>query len=244
MAADEFVDWYQNLGVEINEWTTLNVSLNKYMIGHNDSPERNAVQGAAKAKRLSPDAGAFTRASNGKVSPADCEHILTMAIGTGLVKRERSALQAWTDKHLGVDCTGFAVAYYDSIDLISIGRYNGGASCFTLLNKAKLNNRPSDGGPLIWELDDVAVDDMILWMNEAQVETRSPGHIAVISDIDYDLGILYTAESNGANDGHGHYGPKNTQRNWVGKSTGKGPRYVQLGKSDKVLIVRPPTKFG
>ncbi len=244
MTADEFVDWYMNLSIEINEWVTINVSLNKYMIGHHDSSERNAVQNTATTKRLSPMQAPFTRASNGKVSPADCEHILTMAVDSGVVKRERSSIQAWADKNLGVDCTGFVVAYYDYIDLIDIGRYNGGASCFTLLNKAKHNNRPSDGGPLIWELDDVAVDDMILWMNDAQIETRSPGHIAVIYDIDYDLGILYTAESNGANDGHGHYGPKITQRTWVGKNQGNGPHYIQLGKSDKVIIVRPPAKFG
>lgn len=244
MTADEFVDFYLNLNVEISESITLNVSLNKYMIGHHDSNERNAVQNAAAAKRLSPEQASFTRASNGKVSPADCEHILVMAVGSGVVKRDRSSIQAWADRNLGVDCTGFAVAYYDYIDLIDMGRYNGGASCFTLLNKAKRNNRSSDGGPLIWELDDVAADDMILWMNDAQIETRSPGHIAVVYDVDYNLGIIYTAESNGANDGDGHYGPKITQRTWVGKNEGKGPGHVRLGKSDKVIIVRPPGAFG
>jgi hypothetical protein len=66
----------------------------------------------------------------------------------------------------------------------------------------------------------------------------------LIYDVDSDAGLLYTAESNGANDGHGHYGPKITQRNWVGPHSGGGPRYIQLGKSDKVIIVRPPPKFG
>jgi hypothetical protein len=243
MSAEDFVDRYMNLEVEVNEWTAINVSLNKYAIGYHESRERNAVQNAAKAKQLAPMQAPFARANSGKVSPADCEYILTMAVDSGVVKRERSSLQAWADKNLGVDCTGFAVAYYDDIDLIDIDKYNGGASCFTLLNRAKKNNRPSDGGPLIWELDNVEIDDMILWMNDAQVETRSPGHIALIYDIDYNLGILYTAESNGANDGHGHYGPKITERKWVGKNQSK-PHYIQLGKSDKVIIVRPPSNFG
>ena len=246
MAADEFVEWYMNLDVGVSEWSTTTVSLNKYMIGSDYTSEkakaRAAVRSAAAAKRLSPMEGPFTRANNGKVSPADCEHILTMAVDSGVAKREN--VQAWADKNLGVDCTGFVVAYYDWQGLINIEKYNGGASCFALLTKAKKNNRPPDGGPLVWELDDVAVDDMILWMNEAQVETRSPGHIAVIYDIDYDLGILYTAESNGANDGNGHYGPKITERTWGGRNLGKGPRYLQLGKSDKVIIVRPPATFG
>ena len=245
-SADKFVDWYMKLEVGTSEWGTTTVSLNKYMIGADTTSEkaqaRNAVLAAARRKQLSPRQGPFTRANNGKVSPADCEHILSMAVDSGAVKREN--IQAWADKNFGVDCTGFAVAYYDWINLIDIEHYSGGASCFALLNKAKNNHRPADGGPLIWDLGDVQADDMILWMNEAQVETRAPGHIALIYDIDSDAGILYTAESNGANDGHGHYGPKITQRNWVGPHSGGGPRYIQLGKSDKVIIVRPPPKFG
>jgi hypothetical protein len=216
------------------------------MIGFDNKSEkaqaRNAVLSAARKKGLSPQEGPFTRANCGKVSPADCEHILAMAVESGVLKPENA--QAWADRNLGVDCTGFAVAYYDWLGLIDIERYSGGASCFTLLSKAKKNNRPPDGGPLIWDLDDVQADDMILWMNEAQVETRSPGHIALIYDIDRDLEILYTAESNGANDGHGHYGPKITERTWGGLNPGKGPRYLRLGKSDQVIIVRPPGTFG
>lgn len=246
MAADEFVDWYMKIGVGISEWATKTVSINKYMMGSDYSSDkaraRIAVQSAAKAKKLSPAGGAFSRSHAGKVSPSDCEHILTVAVDSGAVKLEN--VQAWADKNLGVDCTGFAVAYYDWLGRIDIEKYSGGASCFTLFNKARRNNRPADGGPLIWKLDDVRVDDMILWMNDAQVETRSPGHVALIYDVDADAGVLYTAESNGANDGQGHYGPKLTERSWVGPHTGRGPRYVQLGKSDKVIIVRPPATFG
>jgi hypothetical protein len=246
MAADEFVDWYMKLEVGTSEWSSLTVSLNKYMIGADFTSDRAkaraSVKAAAKAKQLGPSDGAFTRANNGKVSPADCEHILTMAVDSGVVKPENA--QAWADKNLGVDCTGFAVAYYDWLSLINIERYSGGASCFTLLNKAKHNNRASDGGPLIWELEDVQADDMILWMTEAQVETRAPGHIAIIHDVNYDHGVLYTAESDGGNDGHGHYGPKLKERAWRGRSSGNGSRYVGIGNADRVVIVRPPPSFG
>ena len=199
---------------------------------------------AAIRKKLTIDRNAFSRANGGKVSPDDCEHILSLALEGGVVKPEN--LQGWADKNLGVDCTGFVVAYYDDIGLIDLDSYNGGASCFTLFNKAKNNKDASLASHLIWELDDVEVDDMILWMNAAQVETRSPGHIAVIYDIDYDLGMLYTAESNGANDGYGHWGPKLTQREWIGPISDSGPAYVQLGlgNADRVVIVRPPANFG
>jgi hypothetical protein len=241
VAADDFVDDYMNLDVG-----SVTVSLNKYMIGADySSPKakaRQAVQWTAKQKGLSPDANAFARANCGKVSPDDCEHILGLALDCGLVKE--SELQAWADKNLGVDCTGFAVAYYDDIGLIDINKYNGGASCFALLNGAVNNNRPGDGGPLIWSLDDVEEDDMILWMTDARTETRSPGHISVVYDIDTDRNILSCAESNGANDGNGHFGPKLVDRTWGGEQKGNGGRYVLLGKSDKVIIVRPPSNFG
>jgi hypothetical protein len=241
MAADDFVDRYMSLDVG-----SITVALNKYMIGADFSSAkakaRQAVQWTAKQKGLAPDANSFARANCGKVSPDDCEHILGLAIDCGLVKQ--GDIQAWADQNLGVDCTGFAVAYYDDIGLIDIDKYNGGASCFALLNGAVNNNRASDGGPLIWSLDDVEVDDMILWMTNARTETRTPGHISIVYDIDEDLNKLYCAESNGADDGNGHFGPKITERIWGGEQKGNGGRYVLLGKSDRVIIVRPPPSFG
>jgi hypothetical protein len=132
------------------------------------------------------------------------------------------------------------------MERIALDRYNGGASCFTLINQARKNNRASDGGPLVWDLGEVEPDDMIIWMNEAHVETRTPGHIAVVYEVDSAKGIIRAGESNGADDGHGHYGPKLTERTWDGvRGGGKAePRYVQLGKSNKVVFVRPPPTFG
>ena len=241
MRSDDFVDWYQAL--EVGPTT---VSLNKYMIGADfSSPKaaaRGAVRSAASLNGLCPDPNSFLRANCGKVSPSDCEHILSLALQTGLIKQDD--LQDWADKNLGVDCTGFAIAYYDDTGLIDIDKYSGGASCFTLLNGAKHNHRDSDGGPLIWSLEDVEADDMILWMNTAQVETRAPGHISIIYEVDQDRGILHCGESNGANDGAGHFGPQSKERQWVGEVESNGQHYVQLNKSDRVIIVRPPPSFG
>ncbi|NIF81325.1 hypothetical protein F3J20_28780 [Paraburkholderia sp. Cy-641] len=243
--ADDFVDRYMNLQAGSSEWPT-SVSLNKYMIGADySSPKaqaRAAVRTAALKKHLGPKDSAFARANCGKVSPDDCEHILTLAVDSGTVQPEN--IQVWADRNLGVDCTGFVVAFYDALGIMDIERYSGGASCFTFINKAKHNHRPPGESPLIWELDDVQPSDMILWMNDAQVETRSPGHIALIYDVDCQQGILYTAESNGADDGEGHYGPKISERIWNGRNKDRGPHYLQLGKSDKVIIVRPPPMFG
>jgi hypothetical protein len=243
--ADGFVDRYMNLEIGSSEWPT-RVSLNKYMTGADyTSPKaqaRAAVRSAAIRKQLGPKDSAFARANCGKVSPDDCEHILTLAVDSGVVKPEN--IQSWADRNLGVDCTGFAVAFYDVLGLIDIEKYSGGASCFTFVNKAKHNHRPPGESPLIWELADVQASDMILWMNDAQVETRSPGHIAIIYYVDYQQGILSTAESNGSDDGKGHYGPKISERIWNGRNPGSGPHSLQLGKSDKVIIVRPPPMFG
>jgi hypothetical protein len=94
------------------------------------------------------------------------------------------------------------------------------------------------------KLEDVKPDDMILWMTEAGVETRSPGHIAIVYDTDPDRNIISTGESNGAKDDDGHYGPKLVDRGWTGEVNANGAHYVQFGTSDKVIVVRPPADFG
>lgn len=245
MSADDFVEWYLNLDVQNDGTSVATVALNKYKIGQDISgpkfDARNKVLYTAIQKGLYADRNAFARSNYGKVSPDDCEHILSLAVTTGVVPA--ASLQSWADTNLGVDCTGFAVAYYDYMGWIDIDRYVGGASCFTLISKA-INNRDLSitlgGYPLIWELDNVEPDDMILWMNAAQVETRAPGHISVIYDIDYDNGWLYCAESNGS----GGAGPTYVDRQWWGPISDSGPKWVQLGYSDRVLIVRPPDSFG
>ena len=126
---------------------------------------------------------------------------------------------------------------------VDINKYKGGMSCPVFLSQATYRNRPSDGGPLIWSLDDVQPDDMLLWMHEGKKETKTPGHIAIVYEVDYDAEVIYTCESNQADDGQGHRGPRYAERAWKGVKQG-WPRYHKVGKLDQVLIVRPPQMFG
>src|SRR6186713_1812563 len=79
------------------------VSINKYMIGiHNadaGATKRGLVMQEATRKKLYVDKKAFNRASMGKVSPDDCEHILNLALETG--KATEDTIQAWADQSLG-----------------------------------------------------------------------------------------------------------------------------------------------
>jgi hypothetical protein len=245
MGAETLVESYWNLQIYDGEWTSRTISINRYKIGFDDGTAaakgRDAVKAAALKARLDVDQNAFFRARCGKVSPDDCDHILSLAVETKLVKLER--LQSWADAHLGVDCTGFAIAYYADQGLADINKYKGGMSCPTFLNKATYLNRASNGGPLIWDLDEVQPDDMILWMHEGKKETQTPGHIAIVYEVDYDAGVIYTCESNQSDDGHGHRGPRYAVRRWKGVKSG-WPRYIKLANVDQVLIVRPPPTFG
>ncbi len=101
----------------------------------------------------------------------------------------------------------------------------------------------SDDGPLTWSIEDVQSDDMILWMYENGVESKSPGHISIVYDVDEDRTILSCAESNGANDGQGHWGPKLTERTWGGEKSVGGRRGINLD-GGHVIVVRPPDQFG
>ncbi len=243
MSAEDFVEDYWAV-----EAGSVMVSINKYLIAGRfavagaDAKEaqRQKVYRLASQQKLGPDTGAFARARNGKVSPDDCAHILSLAVDSGAVKEDD--LQQWADANLGVDCTGFAVAYYDTIGLIDLEKFSGGASCPYLLDKAKRNHNASDGGPLIWSIEDIQSDDMILWMYENGVETRSPGHISIVYDYDEDHNILYCAESNGAHDGQGHWGPQLKDRKWGGEKSISGRRCIDLDRGS-VIVVRPPDRF-
>lgn len=222
------------------------VSINKYMIGVHatdaSGQKRSVVQTAANKQGRHVDKNAFTRASMGKANPSDFEHILNLALETSQVKEAN--IQAWADQCLGVDCTGFAVAYYNEMGRINIDKYNGGASCPFLVGRAVKNKAPGLASALIWDQDDVRVGDMMVWMTDKMVETRSPGHIALISYTDIAPDTLFIAESSGASDGSGHSGPKHNRKSWGGVKKGPNGKYIEIDNTGKVLIVRPPANFG
>ncbi len=215
------------------------VSINKYMMGVHASAERDRVQGAASQKGMTVDKNAFTRASMGKVTPTDCTHILNLALDTGVVAERE--LQAWADRNLGVDCTGFVVAYMSTVGRISINDYNGGCSCPFLATRAKSNKAPDTESALIWSVDDLRVGDMIMWMTDKSIETRKPGHIALVSYIGSDL--IYFDESSGAADNYDHHGPRHNHATWNGESNQADGRAISFGTA-RVTFVRPPLAFG
>lgn len=237
--ADDFVDDYWNISVGSST-----VSINKYLIGGKFGGEAlktkqsniQKVYDVAGAKGLARRAACFGRAKIGKASPDDLEHILNLGVKAKLFGEDDA--QDWADRNLGVDCTGFAVAYLASEGYINLDKYSGGVSCPFLFDKAKRSAKANgDDSPLVWDLDDVQPDDMILWMYDNGVETRSPGHISIVYDTDQDN--LLCAESNGSDDGAGHSGPRLTTRKWKGKKSVGGKTYVDLDGA-QVIVVRTP----
>jgi hypothetical protein len=244
--AYDLVQWYWGIPIPGGG----DVSINKYLINH-PSTELTRKQTsiaslytAAAASRLSPRSAPFGRAKIGKATTQDFEHILGLGVDSGHFEKLKTTPQQWADSNLGVDCTGFAVAYFDVLDRLAIdkGVYSGGVSCPWLLSTARKYKSPGASDVLIWDLGDVEQDDIILWMYASGKESRSPGHISVICDTDSSTNILYCAESNGSADKSGHSGPRYTERVWGGTKGSGGGKYIELDKG-AVIIVRPPTRF-
>jgi hypothetical protein len=244
--ASDLVEWYWGIPIPGGG----NVSINKYLINH-PSTELTRKQTsiaslytAASGSGLSPRAAPFGRAKIGKATPEDFEHILGVGSDSGYFEKLKTTPQQWADSNLGVDCTGFAVAYFDALDRLAIGKgvYSGGVSCPWLLGTARKNNSSGDSDVLIWDFDDIEQDDIILWMYASGKESRSPGHISIIYDVDSATNLLYCAESNGSADKSAHSGPRYTERVWGGAKGSGGGKYIELDKG-AVIIVRPPTRF-
>jgi hypothetical protein len=248
MDASDFVDRYWNLSVEAdmpNAPFNATVSINKYLIAtqHNIAQIRAnqlSVISKARQKGIAIDNGAVARLQNGKGSPDDMELVLGAGVESGALKADQQALQNWADANLGVDCTGFVIAYLVEIGVLEWNAtLNGGAGCpWIYQNIAKKNwhvNKYADQ-PELWDLDDIQEDDIILWMKSGGgPETKSPGHILVVVDVDH-AGVD-CAESNGSDDGDGHSGPRNTVRQLRNIQTGGGKKWWQLDAG--VIVVRP-----
>lgn len=226
------------------------VSINKYKIagsyggqaGADQDKRIDALFSAAQLKGKAPRTGAFGRAKLGKAAPGDFAHMFDMALKSG--HRKEEDLQAWADQNLGVDCTGFTAAYLDSIGMLPLSKYSGGVGCPWILAQAKMAAaRKKVASPLIWSFDEVGPDDLILWMFDNGVETRSPGHISVVCTAKPAGQVLLCAESSGEPDGKGHSGPRLKERPWNGVKSAGGKRYVDLNGA-QVIIVRLYDKIG
>jgi hypothetical protein len=248
MDASDFVNRYWNLSVEADmpgAPFNATVSINKYLIAVQSNIEtirtnQAAVISTARKKGITIDDGAVARLRNGKGSPDDMELILSAGVESGALKADENALQTWADHNLGVDCTGFVIAYLVEIEVLKWNStLNGGASCpWIYQNIAKMNWNLTKyaAAPEIWDVDDIHPDDIIMWMKSGGgPETKKPGHISLVVDVD-DTGID-CAESNGSDDGDGHSGPRNTIRRLDRTQSGGGKQWWQLDNG--VIVVRP-----
>jgi hypothetical protein len=125
---------------------TCTVACNKYLIATQgniaDIRARPAnVIAAIQKSGATFDSGAAVRLSNGKASPGDMEDLLSSAVEANALPQDPRALQRWADANLGVDCTGFVVAFLVEIGVLGWNAtLNGGLSCpYIYTNIAKLN---------------------------------------------------------------------------------------------------------
>jgi hypothetical protein len=93
----------------------------------------------------------------GKGTPDDIRWAIRLAVHFGLLSSSLSDIQRYCDSNIGIDCSGFAAAYYG-------GRYMGkGATYFR------------DNAPKVTRVEDIRAGDSIVW--------QSGAHIAVIDKI-------------------------------------------------------------
>ena len=249
MDASEFVQRYWSLSVEADmpgAPFNATVSVNKYLIATQKNIETiRANQWAVISKvrqkgNTSIDDGIVARLRNGKASPDDMELLLSAGVETGALKADESALRRWADANLGVDCTGFVIAYLVEIGVLEWNAtLNGGASCpwiYQTIAKTNWQHTKYADQPELWNVGDMQADDLILWMKSGGgPETKWPGHISVIYD--KDSSGLQCAESSGADDGDGHTGPQLTTRQLTRIASGGGKRWWD--HSTGVIVVRP-----
>lgn len=262
MSADDFVDDYWNLDVSGTHPTAgpvrFFISCNKYFMNmakpkdYDTNPKSQAaydavtkkqahvgaILAAAQGKRMVVSPSTFLKVEVGKGSPDDMEDVLCTGIETGVLSADQAKVQSWADTYLGVDCTGFVGNYFED-SISSTGMPIANIGCYWWYNLAIKNNGGKKDEALIWDFDEVAEDDVLLWMNEAGVETKKPGHIAVVYDSQDrgDSKVLLVAESSGASDGKGHTGPRLNEKIWGPIQGAAGQRTIRIGEG--VIIVRP-----
>ncbi len=262
MPADDFVDDYWNLNVSGTHpaagQVRFTISCNKYFMNmakpkdydtNPDSQKRydaltkkqahvGQILAQAQAKKLPVKPSTFVKVEVGKGSPQDMEDVLCAGIQTGVLPADQTKVQAWADTYIGVDCTGFVCNYFEE-DLAPTGMAIANISCPWLLQQAIKNNGNDKNKALIWDFESILEDDVLLWMNEAGVETKKPGHIAVVW-ASFDQGgnkVLRIAESSGAGDGKGHSGPKLNEIIWTKVQGNPGSRSIAIGNG--VIVIRP-----
>jgi hypothetical protein len=235
--ADGLVDQYWNLGVTTSAGV-ITISCNRYLMNVDTPGVRSMqanihhvqAQAPVRSHGIFIDRGAFARTAVGKGLPSDMQHVLQVGVDSGVLSANQPELQRWADQTLGVDCTGFASAYHFQCGMMPLGdSVNAGCGYFLRMSRQR-NPQHS----IVWTLDEVEADDTMLWMNERGVETKSPGHIAMI--VGKNGNRLQVAESSGADDGAGHRGPRLNEKVWNGETQKADGRCLNIGEG--VIIVR------
>ncbi|MBI3683969.1 MAG: hypothetical protein HY235_26645 [Acidobacteria bacterium] len=241
--ADGLVEKYWKLSISASTEPgnrVVTVSCNRYLMntaGYKPMQTNiNQVEAAAKGRKgLFVDHPSFFRTVLGKGLPSDMEHVLEAGVKCGALASDPAQLQKWVDKSLGVDCTGFASAYHFLCGVMPLGdSANAGCEYFR-----RMANRQNPGNAYVWSFDEVQPDDVMLWMRENGVETKKPGHIALICG--KAPGRLLIAESSGAADQAGHSGPRLNEKPWKDPAGQPGSRYLPINEG--VIIVRTINKW-
>jgi hypothetical protein len=258
MSADALVTAYWTIPVQAQPpggpaFSTV-VSCNSYLmnVAHGDaSPhaeqvrarqrEIDRVMDEARRRRVPmPSSDAIARTRYGKGLPSDLQGVLLAGVRAGALPADARALQRWADATLGVDCTGFASAYFVSIGHMSTRHVTNAGAGYFYAAARRLREVVAPGTPVeVQSVEDVRADDVILWMFPGgRQETKRPGHIAVVHGRARD--VLLCAESSGANDGRGHAGPRLSEKHLTPVDA-RRPGFFRVGPldHDRVIVIRP-----
>ncbi len=107
----------------------------------------------------------------GKGSPDDIRMAIRLAIHFGLLANTISAVQKYCDDNIGLDCSGFALAYY--------------ATKWTSIADVR------DKAQKITRLEDIRTGDALIWNSGAHVAL-----IDTINSVDREKGIAYCVNCN------------------------------------------------
>ncbi len=182
-------EWYHAISFTVPDDTTqYKADVRYYYMAAPPKAEvlqaRQALEGAVQKLAVSYDRTAFQRTFEGKGSPDQIKHVLTMGVQSGAIA-DQAVVQKFADQFLGVDCSGFASQYLKYVGKITrnlwwIPGY-----------------KYSDNTNVRTSWDDVCVGDAVVWLRLDGSETKKPGHIALVADNEGG-GNLVLVESNGS----------------------------------------------
>lgn len=118
----------------------------------------------------------ITHALNGGGSPVEIENTLTAAVACGHLRAERTAIQQFLTRFVGLDCCGFVGNYFQGNNVRM-----GGSDDDPVPSPRTPPNGYTAWGSTVHRLEDIASNDILLF----PIAPRSRRHIALI---DYRVG--------------------------------------------------------